>query len=204
MWGTFFRTRRPILLHATNAWTALKFFYPFGFDDNGLPTERFVEKQRGISATKVGRSEFIKACLEETQVVEKQFEELWKRIGLSVDWNMCYSTISDEMRKISQASFIDLYKKGFIYRKDEPALYCTAFRTSVAQAELEDVEKETNFNDIAFKSEDGDDLIIGTTRPELLASCVAMFYHPDDKRYQKYAGKKAIVPIYGHEVSYSC
>lgn len=175
-------------------------FYPFGFDDNGLPTERFVEKQRGITPAQVGRSEFIKACLEETETVEKQFEDLWRKVGLSVDWDMCYSTISDETRKISQASFLDLYKKGFIYRKEEPALYCTAFRTSVAQADLEDVEKETIFNDVAFSTEDGDEIIIGTTRPELLASCVAMFYNPEDARYQHLAGKQAIVPIYGNKV----
>lgn len=175
-------------------------YYPFGFDDNGLPTERLVEKRRKITAAQVGRSEFIKACLEETREVERQFEELWKHIGLSVDWDKCYSTISDSTRKISQASFIDLYKKDFIYRKNEPALYCTAFRTTVAQAELEDVEKETLFSDISFSTEDGDELVIGTTRPELLPSCVAMFYNPDDARYQHLKGKKAIVPVYGHRV----
>lgn len=175
-------------------------FYPFGFDDNGLPTERFVEKQRGISANKVGRPAFIKACLEETFEVEKKFEELWKAIGLSVDWRLCYSTIDDRTRKISQASFIDLYKKGFIYRKEEPALYDTIYRTSVAQADLEDVEKETFFNDIVFSTQDGNELIVGTTRPELLASCVALFYNPEDKRYQHLKGAKARVPLYGHEV----
>lgn len=175
-------------------------FYPFGFDDNGLPTERFVEKQRGISAGKVGRPAFIKACLEETFEVEKKFEELWKTIGLSVDWKLCYSTIDERTRKISQASFIDLYKKGFIYRKEEPALYDTIYRTSVAQADLEDVEKETFFSDIVFTTATGDELVIGTTRPELLASCVALFYNPEDKRYQHLKGTKARVPLYGHEV----
>lgn len=174
-------------------------FYPFGFDDNGLPTERFVEKQRGISANMVGRPAFIKACLEETATVEKKFEELWKKIGLSVDWKMCYSTIDERTRTISQASFIDLYKKGFVYRKEEPALYDTIYRTSVAQADLEDVEKETMFNDIVFASE-GAELIIGTTRPELLASCVALLYNPEDARYQKLKNKKARVPLYGYEV----
>lgn len=174
-------------------------FYPFGFDDNGLPTERFVEKQRGISAGKVGRPAFIKACLEETAAVEQKFEELWKQIGLSVDWNMCYSTIDEQTRKISQQSFIELYKKGFIYRKEEPALFDTIYRTSVAQADLEDIEKETIFSDIAFTI-DGKELLIATTRPELLPSCVALFFNPDDARYQLLKGKKAKVPFFGNEV----
>ena len=104
------------------------------------------------------------------------------------------------MRKISQESFIRLFKQNHIYRKFEPALYCTACRTSVAQAELDDLEKPSHFNDIAFKLEDGAELIVATTRPELLPSCVAMFYHPDDKRYQKLKGKQAIVPIFGNAV----
>ncbi len=175
-------------------------FYPFGFDDNGLPTERFVEKKCNVTAHSMKRSEFINLCLEQTAVVEKQFEQLWRRMGLSVDWDACYSTISPEVRKISQESFIELYKKGFIYRKFEPALYCTACRTSVAQAELDDVEKPSFFNDIVFKLDDGTELIIGTTRPELLSSCVALLYHPNDKRYQALQNKEAIVPIFENRV----
>jgi valyl-tRNA synthetase len=175
-------------------------FYPFGFDDNGLPTERFVEKKRGISAHQMKRSEFIDLCLQETQSVEKQFEHLWQRMGLSVDWDACYSTISAPVRKISQESFIELYTKKFIYRKYEPALYCTACRTSVAQAELDDAEKPSHFNDIVFTLKDGSELIIGTTRPELLGSCVALLYHPSDARYTALKGKMAIVPLFGHEV----
>ncbi|MBI2775311.1 valine--tRNA ligase [Candidatus Dependentiae bacterium] len=177
-------------------------FYPFGFDDNGLPTERYVEKKRAISAHSMKRSEFINVCLEETAGVEKQFEELWQRMGLSVDWDACYSTISPEVRKISQESFILLYKKGFVYRRFEPALYCTNCRTSVAQAELDDAEKPSIFNNVAFKMDGGTELIIATTRPELLSSCVALMYHPDDKRYSKYQGKEAIVPIFGNRVPF--
>ncbi len=175
-------------------------FYPFGFDDNGLPTERYVEKKCNVTAHSMKRSEFINLCLEQTTVVEKQFEHLWQRMGLSVDWDACYSTISPQVRKISQESFIELYKKKFIYRKFEPALYCTACRTSVAQAELDDVEKPSFFNDIVFKLDDGTELIIGTTRPELLSSCVALLYHPSDKRYQALKNKEAIVPIFGNRV----
>ncbi|MEX0672149.1 MAG: valine--tRNA ligase [Candidatus Babeliales bacterium] len=175
-------------------------FYPFGFDDNGLPTERFVEQKRDIKAHELTRSEFIRVCLEETHAVEQEFKVLWQRMGLSVDWNAWYSTISESSRKISQESFILLYKKGFIYRKYEPALYCTHCRTSVAQAELDDMDHPAFFNDIIFKAQDGSQLVIGTTRPELLSSCVAMFYHPSDSRFTHLHGKKAIVPIFGNEV----
>ena len=175
-------------------------FYPFGFDDNGLPTERFVEKKLDIHAHSMKRSDFIAICLQETVAVEHTFKELWQHMGLSVDWNLDYSTISRRARKISQESFIRLYKKGYVYRKYEPALYCTVCRTSVAQAELDDVEKPSFFNDIVFKTGDGQLLVIGTTRPELLPSCVALFYNPADTRYQHLAGKKAMVPLFGQVV----
>lgn len=171
-------------------------FYPFGFDDNGLPTERFVEKKLGISPFVVGRSEFIKQCLGVTHEVEEQFKQLWQQIGLSADWRECYSTISAQSRQISQASFIDLYHKGFVYRAYEPALYCTACRTSVAQAELDDAQKPSTFNDIVFESSDGTPLTISTTRPELLPACVALLYHPEDIRYKHLQGTHARVPLF--------
>lgn len=175
-------------------------FYPFGFDDNGLPTERFVEKKRSIVAHNLKRSEFIDLCLQETHVVEEQFKDLWQRVGLSVNWDHCYSTISPLARKISQESFIRLYKKGFVYRKNEPALYCTVCRTSVAQAELDDALKPSHFTTITFTGHDNKPLLIATTRPELLSACVALFYHPSDARYAHLAGTKARVPLYGFEV----
>jgi valyl-tRNA synthetase len=174
-------------------------FYPFGFDDNGLPTERFVEKKLNISALKMGRSAFIDACLQQTVEVEKQFKTLWQRMGLSVDWQQSYSTIDAQSRKISQNSFIILYKKGFVYRKNEPALYCTTCFTSVAQAELEDSERPSVFYDIIFTSDDHE-LVISTTRPELLSSCVALLYNPADERYQHLAGTMARVPFFGFTV----
>jgi len=175
-------------------------FYPFGFDDNGLPTERFVETKRKIQGYKLGRSAFIKECLAETEIVEQEFKHLWQRVGLSADWNFWYSTISAPVRKLAQESFIELYKKGFIYRKDEPALYCVACRTSVAQAELDDKEVPSFFNDIVFKDQNGKDLIIGTTRPELLPSCVALLYNPHDERYQYLKGQQATVPLFNFQV----
>lgn len=175
-------------------------YYPFGFDDNGLATERFIEKQKKIRAHEMSRTDFIKLCLEVTQESEKEFINLWKRIGLSADWDYCYSTIDKQSRALSQRSFIELYKKNFTYRKDEPALYCTTCRTSVAQAELDDREQPSSFNDIIFTGENGQELIIGTTRPELLPACVAIFYHPDDKRYQQLKNIYATVPLFGHKV----
>lgn len=148
----------------------------------------------------MARSEFIKLCLQASHDAEGEFKQLWQSIGLSVDWTKSYSTISPLVRKLSQLSFIDLYEKGFVYRKNEPALYCAQCRTSVAQAELDDAEKDAFFNDIVFKDEHGNDLIIGTTRPELLYSVVALLYNPDDVRYMHLKNKQAIVPIYGHQV----
>jgi len=174
-------------------------FYPFGFDDNGLPTEKFVEKKLNVFAHDLKRSEFIALCLQETKPVEKQFEKLWRRIGLSVDWAASYSTIEDRSRYISQLSFIKLYRKGAIYRKDEPALYCTTCRTTVAQAELDDLEKDTTFNDILF-TVGTEKLTVATTRPELLAAVNALFYHPDDVRFSHLKDKMATVPVYHHEV----
>lgn len=175
-------------------------FYPMGFDDNGLPTERYVEKQNKTKGHLHKRSDFINMCLKVTQEVEKEFEGLWKKMGLSIDWTKTYSTIEDKVRKISQYSFIDLYNKGHIYRKEEPSLYCTTCRTAVAQAELDDTDVSSNFNDIEFNLKDGTKLTIATTRPELLPACVAVFYNPKDDRYKNLKGKKVIVPVFGHEV----
>lgn len=175
-------------------------FYPFGFDDNGLATERFVEKKRKISPFILGRAVFTQACLEETHEAEKQFKALWQSVGLSVDWNLWYSTISPLVRKLSQESFIRLHNNGHIYRKQAPALYCTTCRTTVAQAELEDKAIDTNFCDLVFTAQNGQALTISTTRPELLPACVALFYHPADERYTILKNQKAIVPLYNYEV----
>ncbi len=174
--------------------------YPFGFDDNGLATERFVEKKHSVTGHSMKRSEFIALCLKQSHESAQEFKSLWTRLGISADWSRTYSTISPEAQKISQASFIDLYNKGYIYRKEEPALYCTSCFTSVAQAELDDCDMPSQFNDITFKGADGSDLVIATTRPELLPSCVAIFYHPDDARYTHLKGTHATVPVYNYEV----
>jgi len=174
-------------------------FYPFGFDNNGLPTERLVEKQRKVNALELGREKFIKLCLEVSKEYEKKFKEIWSDLGLSVDWSLLYSTIDKRVQRVSQLSFIELYEKGREYRKEVPYMWCPVCQTAIAQVELEDKEFDSTFNDIVFKV-DNKDLIIATTRPELLPSCVALFYHPKDKRYKKYKGKKAKVPLFNHEV----
>jgi len=175
-------------------------FYPMGFDDNGLPTERYVEKKNSTKAHLMKRSEFIALCLKETHDVEKLFENLWRSIGLSVDWNKVYSTISPKTQRISQYSFIELYKKNLVYRKEEASLYCTTCRTSVSQAELDSAELSSTFNDIRFSTEDGQTYVIATTRPELLPACVAVFFHPDDARYKHLAGKFITTPIFEKSV----
>lgn len=170
-------------------------FTPFGFDDNGLPTERLVEKEEGIIAQDMPRSEFIKKCINTTQKYEAEFKKLWQSLGFSIDWSLQYETISPLARRISQKSFLDLAGKGKAYLKETPVLWCTNCRTSIAQAELDSLEKETAFNWIPFQVE-AEELIAATTRPELLCGCVALFIHPEDERYAKYIGKKAIVPLY--------
>jgi valyl-tRNA synthetase len=175
-------------------------FYPFGFDCNGLATERFVEKKHNTNVSKIGREKFIDLCLSTTQEMKVKFVNLWRMMGLSAELEKTYSTIAPDIQKISQESFIDLVKKDFAYIKNEPALYCCLCRTTVAQAELDDLEQTTTFNDIEFKTTDGQKIIIATTRPELLPSCVAIIFNPADTRYAHLLGKKVIVPLFGQEV----
>jgi valyl-tRNA synthetase len=175
--------------------------YPFGFDDNGLPTERFTEQVRGIKAQEVGRRAFIEACLELSEQVEGQFERFWKRLGLSVDWRLKYSTIDPRSRRISQLGFIDLYSKDQVYRAEEPSLWCPECQTGVAQAEIDDkVGVKTRFTTIPFFTADGTELPIATTRPELLAACVAVMVNPNDRRYQAFIGQQVRTPIFGQAV----
>ncbi len=174
-------------------------FYPFGFDDNGLPTERLVEREEGIVAKDFQRSEFIKKCIATTAKYEEEFKSLWQSLGFSVDWSYQYETINPMVQRISQKSFIRLLKDGKAYMKESPVLWCTECQTSIAQAELETIEKKTTFNYLIFKCGE-DDLLIATTRPELLYGCVCLFVHPEDDRYKKYIGKNATVPLYNYEI----
>jgi len=174
-------------------------YYPMGFDDNGLPTERYVEKKYNIDKSTTSREEFIKLCLKETAEGAKNYEWLWKSMGISVDWRLTYSTINSTCTRVSQWSFCDLFRKGKIYRKDEPILWCTTCQTALAQADLEDVEIETSLSYIDFLVE-GKKYQIATTRPELLGACVGLFANPKDKRYSDLEGKEAEVPLFKHRV----
>ena len=175
-------------------------FYPMGYDDNGLPTERLVERQFGVSPRQVGRSAFAQKCLEVSESVEKDYEALWQRLGLSVDWRHTYRTIDAPSRRIAQHSFIDLHRKGLVYRADAPSIWCPECGTAIAQAELNDQDRESEFVTLDFRLQDGASLPIATTRPELLPACVAIFVHPDDARFRKVVGQRATVPLFRQRV----
>ena len=176
-------------------------FYPFGFDDNGLPSERLVEKEQGKKAHEIGREAFSKLCYETTDKYEAEFQELFTRLGVSTDWNIHYKTVSPKTIKISQSSFLDLVKKGHCYHKESPALWCNECLTSIAQAELETKKVKTTFNYIKFKTvEDGEEFVIATTRPELLPAIVSVFVNPNDLKHKHLIGKTAHIPIIDVEV----
>ncbi len=174
-------------------------FYPFGTDDNGLPTERLVEKLNNVKSKQMSRKEFIELCLKTLKKITPEFIQQWKDLGISADYNICYSTIDKNSQKISQKSFIDLFKAGRIYKKDFPTLWCPECQTSIAQAELEDKELPSNFLTVKFESE-GKELPIATTRPELIPACVAVFVNPKDERFKHLKGEMARVPLFGFEV----
>ena len=174
-------------------------FYPFGTDDNGLPTERLVEKSRGVKSKEMPRDDFVKLCVDFLKEETPHFIRDWKDIGISCDWNFTYSTINEHSRRISQWSFLDLHDKGRMYRKDAPAMWCSDCKTGVSQVEVEDKEFDSSFVDIVFKIGEKD-LIVGTTRPELLPACVCLFYHPEDERFKEYNEKEAKVPLFGFSV----
>ena len=195
-------------------------FYPMGWDDNGLPTERRVQnyfhvrcepgvayepafeptaaddETRKTPPRKVSRRNFIELCLALTVEDEKVFKALWQRLGLSVDWSLEYSTISDSSRRLAQLSFLDLHAKGHVYNVFAPTMWDVDFRTAVAQAEVEDRPQKGAFHELRFGVEGGSGFVIATTRPELLPACVGIAAHPDDERYRGLFGKRALTPIF--------
>ena len=175
-------------------------FYPMGYDDNGLPTERLVEKRLGITAAQVGRNAFIEKCLQVSEEAEQNYQALWQRLGLSIDWRYTYRTIDELSRRTSQRSFIELARQGQAYRREAPAIWCPECHTTLAQADVNDLQRQSEFNTLAFRMEDGHLLPIATTRPELLPACVAVFVHPDDDRYRGLVGSLAVVPLFGQRV----
>ena len=200
-------------------------FYPMGWDDNGLPTERRVQNFFGVScdpsvpydpalvppfrgdppkdhrAVPVSRPNFIELCEELTQEDEKVFEDLFRRLGLSVDWSLLYATIDERSRRASQRAFLRNLARGEAYTQEAPTLWDVDFRTAVAQAELEDREREGAYHTLAFHRTDGaGDVLIDTTRPELVPACVALVAHPDDDRYAPLFGATVRSPLFGVEV----
>lgn len=171
--------------------------YPIGWDDNGLPTERLVEKVKKVRGGAMPREDFIALCREVIPEYEQQFRNLFSRLALSVDWSREYQTVSDESRAISQLSFLDLHAKGLLERRLEPTLWDPADRTAIAQAEVEEMEQTGRLNTLAFGVEGGGEVLIATTRPELLAGCGALMIHPDHPRAGELVGRRAISPLFG-------
>ncbi len=128
-------------------------FYPIGFDDNGLPTERYVEQAYGVRAVDMPRAEFVALCLAETQRTAETYEDLWRRLGLSLDWSLRYSTIDARCQRTAQTSFVTLYEAGYLRRAQDPILWCPEDRTSLAQADVEDLERTSRLHTIRFGGE---------------------------------------------------
>ena len=176
--------------------------FPMATDRNGLPIEVQVEKAYGIAMHSTPRDKFIQLCKEFLDKYEEEILELAKRLGLSChNFDNIIRTDSPEYRAVTQATFIELWKRGLIYEDYRPNNWCPGCKTTIADAEVEYIERETYLNYIKFKIENSDeDLIIATTRPELLAACAAVIVHPDDSRYKHLHGKYAITPIYNKRV----
>ncbi len=176
-------------------------FYPFGYDDNGLPTERFTEQKLGITAREVGRKAFSEACLALSAQVEERFEQFWRRLGFSADWRLRYSTIDERCRRIAQEDFLDLQARGLATRRLAPGLWCPECATALAQADVEDREDvPAVFVTLRFACPNGSFIPVATTRPELLPACGAVFVHPEDSRYTSLIGSTVVTPLFGRTV----
>jgi valyl-tRNA synthetase len=175
--------------------------FPFGYDNNGIASERLTEKELGIRHQDFERREFQEKVRKVCKDYEQNFEDIMKEFAFSMDWNNTYKTIEPRVQKISQLSFIDLYEKGREYREKAPAIWCPECSTAISQVETEDMEKHSHFNDIEFDLSTGNGSItISTTRPELLPACVAIFVHPEDEGNRPLIGEKAEVPLFDYEV----
>lgn len=174
-------------------------YYPWGFDDNGLPTERYTEKTLGIKGERTELLEFIRLCMQESDKAELELIRNWRDLGLSADFRNSIRTSSDESKRLSQRMFLDLVKKGRAYREEAPTIRCPTCRTAISQIELKDRAFSTDFIYIRFGTPDNH-VLIATTRPELIGACIAIVVNPEDKRYSAMVGKKVKVPFYGHEV----
>jgi valyl-tRNA synthetase len=195
-------------------------FYPMGWDDNGLPTERRVQNYYGVTCDPslpydrdftppseahhpplpISRRNFIALCHFLTDEDEKVFEDLWRTLGLSVDWTQTYATIDEHSQRTSQKAFLRNLARGEAYSQEAPVLWDIDFRSAVAQAELEDRERPGAYHKVAFRKSDGSPVYVDTTRPELICSCVALVAHPDDERYRELVGTTVTSPLFGVEV----
>jgi valyl-tRNA synthetase len=193
-------------------------FYPMGWDDNGLPTERRVQNFYGVrcdpslpydpsfeppakpekQAVAISRPNFVELCVRLTGQDEAVFEHLWRHLGLSVDWAMTYATIGPDAQRVSQLAFLHALARGQAYQLEAPTLWDVDFRTAVAQAELEDREMPGAYHRLRFAHAEGGGAVeIDTTRPELIPACVALVAHPDDPRYQPLFGREVMTPLFG-------
>jgi valyl-tRNA synthetase len=198
----------------------LNVFYPMGWDDNGLPTERRVQNvfnvrcdptlpydpelkvefgREGETLT-VSRRNFIELCDEVVKEDEAKFKGLWQRLALSIDWSYTYATVDEHCRYVSQYSFLRVLEKGEAELREAPTMWDIDFQSAVAQAEVEDRERDGEFHRIRFKVEGGGWVAIATTRPELLPACIAVAAHPEDERYQDLIGSTAITPLFNAPV----
>lgn len=199
--GHVFSYNHPEFIARYKRMRGYNVFFPLGFDDNGLPTELYVEKTHGVKAHEIGREKFRDLCYETVKGLEDDARKVFTSIGHSADWNLTYHTVSNESQRTSQMSFIDLYNKKKSYCASAPALWCTKCRTSIAQSELESKELETTFNYLRFYIEGSDDFVeIATTRPELLCACDCIFINPKDERNKHLLNKKIKVPLYNFSV----
>ena len=199
----------------------MEVFYPMGWDDNGLPTERRVQNHYGVrcdptvaydpgfvppapgegNGRPVSRRNFVDLCHELTAQDERLFEQLWRTLGLSVDWTLTYATIDDHSRRVAQRAFLRNLRRGEAYAAEAPTLWDVDFQTAVAQAELEDREVAGAYHRIRFTGvADAAAVYVETTRPELLPSCVALVAHPDDVRYRSLFGSEVLTPLFGVRV----
>jgi valyl-tRNA synthetase len=219
--GHVFSFTHPDLIARYQRMSGKKVFFPMGWDDNGLPTERRVENYFGVRCDpslaydpefiapekpserkiSVSRKNFVELCHRLTATDEEVFKNLWRHLGLSVDWSLEYTTISAHAQAISQRAFLEMLSRGEVYSSEAPTLWDIDFRTAVSQAELEDRERPANYHRVAFAKGDGSGTVeIETTRPELLASCVALVAHPDDGRFQPLFGTTVVTPLFHVEV----
>ncbi len=176
--------------------------YPFGTDDNGLPTERLVEKEKKVSGPRMPRKAFRELCEQTVTELRPAFMKAWIDIGMSADFRKPYSTIDEHSQRTSQRSFLDLYEKRYVYRSENPFAWCVHCQTAIAQAEFESVEQASALHEVQFTIENSSitNATIATSRPELLGACVALCHNPADTRYSALSGARAVVPLFGYSV----